>query len=216
MSYRDPEQPDAAGDLLLSSDPGGEGQRLTGSQKKNYTYFVEYGDNSITRLFIAKALSFNLDSYSEDQNYAFNPGRALYLKDVKEAMSNITTSMTNQIRRGRNSTLVLGVVLQSETVMVVQWYWCILPITMVGFGFLFLATVICVNASHGVPLWKSGLIPLFFHGIEGDLQEDPGTYRKVERSDQMVKSAASMKVGLWRNNHGHIRFFLYSDCDHQP
>lgn len=176
---------------------------------KNTTFFVIYQDNASTRQFLLKALTFNTISYSEEQDYVFNTGRALYKQNVTEVISNITTSMTNRIRRGRNSTVANGVVLQPDTIVVVQWSWSIVPISLVVLGFAFLAAVVCVNSSQGAPLWKSGLVPFLFHGFEDGWREQQGAQiTKIERRDEMTDEAARMCVRLRPNQDDHTHFAI--------
>ncbi|KAF4303065.1 hypothetical protein GTA08_BOTSDO09510 [Botryosphaeria dothidea] len=176
---------------------------------KNTTFFVMYQDNASTRQFLLKALTFNTISYSEEQDYVFNTGRALYKQNITEVISNITTSMTNRIRRGRNSTVANGVVLQPGTIVVVQWSWSIVPISLVVLGFAFLAAVVCVNSSQGAPLWKSGLVPFLFHGFEDGWREQQGArITKIERRDEVTDEAARMCVRLRPNQDDHTHFAI--------
>lgn len=168
----------------------------------NEPFMLKSTDNASTILLIQSIFNFTTNSWNADDQYEFNAGRPLYKKNVSEVMSNITNSITNCIRRGRNSTVAKGVALQLDTIVLVQWNWLILPIGLVVFDFVFLAFVICATSSQDAPLWKSGLIPLFFHGLEegydgrDEQQQQPWRDRRLETQSEMKEEAARMKVRL--------------------
>lgn len=180
----------------------------------NESFIVEWPDDESTFKLLLRMFDFETTSSDTRDQYAFTPGHALYKKNVSEVMSNITASMTNRIRHGRNATVAKGVVLQPDTIVLVQWKWLILPIALVVLDFVFLAFVVCVTSSQGAPLWKSGLIPLFFHGLEQNFdgqdkqQQQPRRNRRLETRDEMKEEATRMKVRLRRNQDDRTAFVV--------
>lgn len=180
----------------------------------NEPFLVKWTDYRSTNTLIPSIFDFRLSSKDTEQEYKFNAGRALYQKNVSEVMSNITDSMTNCLRSGRNATVAKGVVLQPDTIVLVQWCWLTLPIALVALDFVFLAFVICLTSSQGAPLWKSGLIPLFFHGLEESFdgqdkqQQQPRQNRRLETRDEMEEEAANMKVRLRRSQDDRTAFVV--------
>lgn len=77
----------------------------------------------------------------------------LYRGKVSQAMDNITGSITNSMRTGRNYKVVRAAAYQSEASVVVQWVWLALSACLVLCGAIFSILVSCVNARHGIHVW---------------------------------------------------------------
>ncbi|KAF2138173.1 uncharacterized protein K452DRAFT_198829, partial [Aplosporella prunicola CBS 121167] len=83
----------------------------------------------------------------------------------------IAESLTNQLFLGPDGVDQPGIAYSNETYVVVRWEWAIFPVLLVLIGAIFLIANLWINGHHRVPLWKSSLLPLLFHGLE-KVEED--------------------------------------------
>lgn len=156
--------------------------------------------------FVNQTFQFSLssDASTSSQPGALNPSRQLLgVANISRTFQSIADSLTLQIGKGKNTIAVPGIVLQPATYVVVQWEWLILPGVLVLLSVVFLAVTLIVNKHKGAPVWKSGLLPLLFHGVVGFDREDLA----AEDRSAIDKVARGMEVRLQRDEKD-IAYFM--------
>lgn len=125
--------------------------------------------------------------------YNWNPGQVLWEnKNHSGIMENIAASMTDRIRENANpeQAYANGKVFRPVTYIKVKWEWLILPLSLVVMSSLLFCQAVIKKSE--APLWKSALLPLLFHGLEGWQKDD----LKVEERHRIEDMARSMYVKL--------------------
>lgn len=115
--------------------------------------------------YMAKELQF---APPADEDTGFGPATVLTGPDgIHQVFDNIAEAMTREMYIGPGSTKQAGKANSQEVYIRVQWEWAIFPMVLVLFGVIFLASNVWINSRDGVYLWKSSLLPLLFHGLQG-------------------------------------------------
>jgi hypothetical protein len=112
---------------------------------------------------------------------------------MNASMSNFTTAITNHFRKtgGSNYALfeqqaVLGVVQQSTVCTRFEWQWLLLPIFLIVVTVALLAWIMVkVYLQPEMPVWKSSLLPLLFHGFRNQGAGE----RQMVHMDELEKRA---------------------------
>lgn len=118
--------------------------------------------------------------------------------NISTVFENIAEAMTRQLFIGTGSIKQPGTAYVQEVFVVVRWKWAILPMVLVLLGAVFLAINLWINSRDGVFLWKSSLLPLLFHGLEGWDQD----VLDVNENLDMTARAKSMYARLERDDMG--------------
>ncbi|KAK8242124.1 hypothetical protein HDK77DRAFT_274380 [Phyllosticta capitalensis] len=126
---------------------------------------------------------------------------------VDDTMSRIADIWTLAfLKGGRNSTTLIGEALSPEVFVVVRWAWFVLPAALVLLSAIFLALSVTINSATAgktpTPLWKTSLVPLLFHGLEGWSRDE----LRIESEADMSVAAHSMKARLQKNEDGDAKF----------
>ncbi|KAI1194473.1 hypothetical protein F5X97DRAFT_327466 [Nemania serpens] len=95
-----------------------------------------------------------------------------YGNNVSDRTSIIADSLTNWIQASQGSVEVLGTNSVQVTVISIDWAWLTLPIILVFSSAIFLFITVMCSRKNSVPVWKSSLMPLLFHGLEGWTTDD--------------------------------------------
>jgi hypothetical protein len=135
----------------------------------------------------------------------WNSGNATFMT-VNATWAAIADSMTMRIRRSgdpSNSAPALGIVLQTETCVSVQWPWLIFPAALLLLTLVFLLATMAQSRKYtNRHIWKGSPLALLFHGMDQDLSD---RYRLVDRLYDMEESASHMVVQI-KHTEGGLRF----------
>lgn len=146
--------------------------------------------------FVADQLTFTV---AADSHFKFGPVSVISeAANPPKVFENIAEAMTRQLYIGNNSSQQPGHAYVEEVFIVVRWQWAVFPMVLVLLGLVFLAGNLWVNSREGVFLWKSSLLPLLFHGLDGF---DPEILDANE-SSEMTEAAKKMYARLEQNETG--------------
>ncbi|KAF7189148.1 hypothetical protein HII31_09570 [Pseudocercospora fuligena] len=93
-------------------------------------------------------------------------------KNFSKTMDNIAASMSHQVRHNMNATWVAGWTQEPTTRVRVIWLWSTLPIALVFMSIAFLCTAMIVSAQPARHVWKSSILGVAFHRIEGSTPDE--------------------------------------------
>ncbi|RDW72391.1 DUF3176 domain-containing protein [Aspergillus mulundensis] len=114
---------------------------------------------------------------------------------LEAVMANVAASFTKAALTASNGT-VTGTAYVSEVYVSVDWVLLILPAALVALGIVLLGLTVFVNRRRKLPLWKSSLLAVLFHGLNGFEAEDADASSRTETADQMEKVAQGITVRL--------------------
>lgn len=146
--------------------------------------------------YVADQMTFTV---AADGNPKFGLGSVISdAVNIQEVIEKVAEALMHQMYLGNGSVAQPGAAHAQEVFVVVRWRWAVFPMVLVLLGLIFLAANIWINSHNDVFLWKSSLLPLLFHGIDGC---DPGTL-DVDESSEMTKTAKRMYARLEKNETG--------------
>ena len=122
---------------------------------------------------------------------------ALYdTENFSVRVSNLATSMTNNIRQQNNSGSdpCSGLAMKTETYVKVRWAWFAYPAAVLVLSLVYLAGTIIESTQRDVDIWKSSNIALLFHGKVMGLEKPKEI--TVEAMSRMGPTAAAIEVEL--------------------
>lgn len=134
----------------------------------NSIFMVSDFDHGAIADFVSSM--FNFSYGTDDSGYTIGPAFE-WGTNVSAVVANITAAMTDVVRTGQNYTLAQGVVWGQQTVIEIQWAWLSLPIALVLISTALLVFTMASTHRSRVPLWKSSVLPLMYHGVQ-DWDED--------------------------------------------
>ena len=111
---------------------------------------------------------------------------------LERAMGNIAASLTKYARDTSNN-FITGTMTVSESYVAVKWAWLTLPAVLLVMGIAFLVSTALLNTKTELGLWKSSVLPVLYHGIEGDLVPDG---ERVNSVTEMERNAKRVGVRL--------------------
>ena len=116
-------------------------------------------------------------------------------------LADITTAMTNRIRRTDDFVNVDGTSTSVHTVIKVTWYWLIYMVAMVMLSLaFFVAAMVCASEKSQV-VWKSSSLAVLMHGLEGF----DGTQLDQRSLTDMSKAAKELWAQLKEDDEGSLR-----------
>ncbi|KAE8349839.1 hypothetical protein BDV28DRAFT_52780 [Aspergillus coremiiformis] len=107
-------------------------------------------------------------------------------------MQNIAASLTKHGRDG-SSDIVHGTVSVSEVYVAVNWRWVSLPLAILLLTVLFFVLTLLADKKNGRGLWKSSVLPVLYHGLDGRALSDVDEYATIS---YMEEYARAMEVEL--------------------
>lgn len=119
-------------------------------------------------------------------------------RNLSQRLEGIANSLTNYGLKATNDT-VRGDALAEEAYVHVRWRWIILPALLELASLTLLIVTIIYSRRKHIPLWKSSLLALTYHGVD-DLPGQ-GTLA-VERLSGMELTAKATEVQLVKNEEG--------------
>ncbi|KAL4924581.1 DUF3176 domain-containing protein [Aspergillus undulatus] len=123
-----------------------------------------------------------------------NPAAEKIINNGLEAIvGNLAASLTKGAFSMSDST-VNGRVYVSEVYISVDWLWLLFPGALVTLGLLFLLLTILTNNQQSLHPWKTSMLAVLFHGLNG--LDTETTDHKVMTTDQMEKTAQGIQVRL--------------------
>jgi hypothetical protein len=84
----------------------------------------------------------------------------------------VADSATRSALRASNVT-EYRTVASAKVYVRVSWGWLVLPTVLVVTGLVFLGSSVIVNRGQGLRLWKSSVLAVLFHGLDG-VEMGPG------------------------------------------
>lgn len=160
----------------------------------NHTFTVNFNDHTTIADFLATFFT----ASNQDAT-----ARALWTSpNISQTMSNIATSMTNNIREGTNATEILGTAALVETYIHVSWAWLTLPMTVVLMAVVLVVVSVIMSTTSGTSLWKSSSLALVFSKLEG--WED--NVLNANSASELQEAAEKMRGRLENNGAGGLNF----------
>lgn len=117
------------------------------------------------------------------------------VKFVKNGLEDTTSKIASSFTRSamaHSNTTANGTVLSAKVYVSVNWLWIILPAALVVLSVVFLLLTILTNKRQRLRLWKTSLLAVLFHGLDGWTSVDD----KHATVSQMERSARSLEVEL--------------------
>lgn len=112
--------------------------------------------------------------------------------NLTQILDDVAMSITNKIRQTNFTRQIKGTAEKDVTVVHVNWYWLMYPVTMVALASVLLSYCIASsNESRGV-VWKSSVLPLLLRGLGG--REKPAT--SSNRLNDIEWEAKELRVRL--------------------
>ncbi|KAF2146950.1 uncharacterized protein K452DRAFT_337265, partial [Aplosporella prunicola CBS 121167] len=148
--------------------------------------------------------SLNLNStLGGDDNWSNALTRLFYEStNTTGVIQNIAASLTDNLRHNENNTTAKGHVIKPVAYIKAHWVWISLPVMLVVISMGFLGYTIWATTHARAPLWKSGLLPLLFHTLEGWKREE----LEAETKPLINDAAEEMHARLEKNENGELRF----------
>ena len=116
----------------------------------------------------------------------------VFQRGLEEVMGNIAASLTYwAIQETRDA--VNGTAQISEVYVNVHWPWIVLPVVVIVLSLVFLLATILFNRNQCRKLWKNSILPVLYHGLEGDFVGERAAYSVLS---QMEGSAELTNVKL--------------------
>lgn len=120
---------------------------------------------------------------------------------LEKVIGNVAASLTNYARVSSNS-FATGAMAVSESYVAVKWAWLTLPAILLVTGIAFLISTVLLNEKRELRLWKSSVLPVLYHGVEGNLVLDGERIWSVSEMDRNAK-----RVGVrleYSDGHGRV------------
>ena len=121
----------------------------------------------------------------------------LLLGELPEVLDDVAASLTNKIRQLNSTRSVDGHVRDTVTFVHVNWYWLIYPAALAILAALFLVISVVFSFERSGVVWKSAVLPLLFHPLEGiEKSSDAIRLRDIERDSRDVRMCLTEKDGM--------------------
>ncbi|KAL1622695.1 hypothetical protein SLS54_004713 [Diplodia seriata] len=198
----------------------------TNTTNTTTTFYIHTADLGIARTLLTNILVTSLSSSNPDtdtRKFQTAP-LLLFAADLSTTLANIAASMSDLMQRCDNGSLVVGAAMRDETFVRVRWAWLVLPVALVGVaGGVLVGSVLAVGRGRGrrggeagfgggggggggVPVWKSSVLPLLFHGFERPVEAPPG--ERLSRVEARAWGVEARLAHEGREGGGESRFVL--------
>ncbi|KAK5225685.1 hypothetical protein LTR72_003588 [Exophiala xenobiotica] len=144
----------------------------------------------------------NADAWwGESQLLAIFNDSFLTMKSISDVMDNVAESVTIYMRQHGNSNYskaVSGSATVSTTCVAVRWSWLAFPAAVVFATSMFLLAVLAKSRLEHDTLymgWKSSILPLVFHGLDGLDKDDQDESVLLQRKE-MDQAARQVRIRL--------------------
>lgn len=129
------------------------------------------------------------------------------ITNLPTTIAAIAQSLTEQIRLPQLSTYldgeyvfnltdtVAGIAQHSVIVNNVDWRWLILPCAVQVGGVLFVGVVVGASRRAGTRLWKSSVLPVLFHGLDGEGMREGGKAVVMHEMEELAESVV-VRLGV--------------------
>lgn len=101
-------------------------------------------------------------------------------------MATIARAMTETIRTGPNSTVVIGLESVGEVFIHVEWVWIVLPVVVILAALVLLVMSIWLAHKRRAILWKSSSLALLLHKLV-PWEADSRSIRSKEELEQFAR-----------------------------
>ncbi|KAF2143123.1 uncharacterized protein K452DRAFT_166926 [Aplosporella prunicola CBS 121167] len=185
---------------------------LSDAWKPSSTLYPIGDDWGSVAIYLEKLLD---TSATHDDFTFFDSGKLAYqyisYRDLRTVSTNIAHALSSMLRseRNLNITFVEGDAYTQETYIHVRWAWLSFPICIVLLTTMLLITTIIQSIQNGNALFKSSLIALLFHGLEGWNKEELDATKDTEHQEtpqSLIKRAKSMRARFERAEDGELKF----------
>lgn len=158
---------------------------LEGSDSAVHLY---YGSGEWEEYGLSRGWNTVKDLYAVD-----SPPQRIASVGLEAIMSNISSSLNKMALRA-NGEDVKGTAYSIQVLVEVQWPWLILPGLLLLFGVCFFVLTIFSSKKHSIPLWKSSVLALIYHGLNGDVVDssDHSTASKMESRAEITSVKLQM------------------------
>ncbi|GAB7355258.1 hypothetical protein MBLNU459_g5805t1 [Dothideomycetes sp. NU459] len=136
----------------------------------------------------------------------FNKGNSSY-EYIDAAFDKLATAMTNQIRQNGdpvNATAAPGILLQLQTVVVIEWAWLLLPAIVLALSCIYLALAVVQDATTETEAkswkWKSDPLALLALGLKSrtvDLLDPLSSEAAMKKAAKQVRMRLVRVEGGW-------------------
>lgn len=157
-------------------------QSLTGSR------LVDYTRNIRNESFFSEV---NEDSLKATVQAVYRNGFRTSIERITQSMSNSMAQLDGDV------TLIEGMSGRNISIVRIRWTWLALPILLNFGSIIFLLLVSAFSYNGNVPLWKSSVNALLYHGFEAP-PTSQGSLRSVA---DMNDKASQTTVGLRHSSH---------------
>lgn len=111
------------------------------------------------------------------------------VKFVRNGLEDTTAKIASSFTRSamaRSNTTANGTVLSAKVYVTVNWLWITLPAALVVLSVTFLLLTILTNRRQRLRLWKTSLLAVLFHGLDGwtSMDDKHATVSQMERTAQ--------------------------------
>ncbi|KAL2867258.1 uncharacterized protein BJX67DRAFT_353502 [Aspergillus lucknowensis] len=102
---------------------------------------------------------------------------------LEEATKATAAALTRSALLASNTTIE-GTIYRTKVCVSVNWLWILLPTALIIFGTVFGALTAGASRHEGLSVWKSSILAVLFHGLDG-----------FERDDQVDRYASISRMG---------------------
>ncbi|CEN61556.1 hypothetical protein ASPCAL08210 [Aspergillus calidoustus] len=115
---------------------------------------------------------------------------------TKAGLTSRTNATAAASAASANTATIRGTVRLTEIYVSVRWLWLVFPSALVALGLVFLGLTMLTNGRRGLRLWKSSILAILFHGLEGFMGEDEDEDDRFATDSRMDRAARGMEVSL--------------------
>jgi hypothetical protein len=115
---------------------------------------------------------------------------------TKAGLTSRTNATAAASAAAANTATIRGTVRLTEIYVSVRWLWLVFPSALVALGLVFLGLTMLTNGRRGLSLWKSSILAIFFHGLEGFIGQDEDEDGRFATDNRMDRAARGMEASL--------------------
>jgi hypothetical protein len=123
----------------------------------------------------------------------------LVIKNLTNRLESIASSLTDY-GLGQTNTTFPGSAISQEVYVHVRWRWIILPVVLQVFTILLFVLTVFHSHRVGAPVWKSSLLPIWYHTTEKSYSQDNADSAACQRLSDMGTLAHATAVRLSKDD----------------
>ena len=192
----DPKQDQASQSPLRSYD----GNVSITDPATTQSYKINVPTLTLAREWMQSMLSASVSHTTTGQSAGDVAQLFLYVAEPDQIMSRIAGALTAQLRNSGGQH-ARGHTLIGEPFVHVRWGWLILPVAVLIFTILLLATTVLLSLKRQVPVWKSSSIPTLLYSLDKDtvaaIGQSGPRINKLEEKAEQYSMAVSNENRNW-------------------